>query len=228
MLPIKPPVELNEEQREAAEEAGLLDFLQGKEQTELTRVAVPRHLRVVGGKVQDVEAYHYEREPGLGAVLLDPPKEVRAASRPPTDEEFEEKYGHPRPKDGEGDCYVAAATVLIEAAEDGEDMSTYRYCIGQPLGQGPLEGVRFDHAWVEKNMNVDIPPEAREAWQAQGIEDAVIKAVARLTTVIDRANGSDYEGLSELYYLAGDIQPEEVVRYTWEEFQQLAEMNEWI
>jgi hypothetical protein len=30
-LPIKPPVKLNEEQREAAEEAGILDFLLGKD-----------------------------------------------------------------------------------------------------------------------------------------------------------------------------------------------------
>lgn len=232
MLPIKPPVELNEEQREAAEEAGLLDFLLGKEQTELARVVVPRHLRVVEGKVQDVDAYDYEREGavGVGEALLNPPTAVRAASRPLTDDEFEAKYGQPRPKDGAGDCYVAAFSVMAEAEVNGEDMDDYRYCIGVPLGAAgsDIDGVRYDHAWVEKRKAIAVPPEVRAQWKELGQSDEVIDAFASLVTVYDYSNGLDYEGIAEMYYAAGRIRPEEVVRYTWDETMKLAEMNEWL
>jgi hypothetical protein len=73
-IPIKPPIELNEEQREVAKEMGLLDILLGN--VELARVDVGRYLRVVEGKVQDVEAYHYKRE-GLPAL------EVQTKAAPP-------------------------------------------------------------------------------------------------------------------------------------------------
>lgn len=99
------------------------------------------------------------------------------------------------PKRKGGDCYAAAAHVVIEAHdwkldEQGE---SFILCHGSPIGRGPIEGVKFGHAWVEVND----------------------------TLVIDQSNGNNIFMDVGRYYAIGQIKPDEVVRYTP---QQLAAM----
>lgn len=89
--------------------------------------------------------------------------------------------------DGDGDCYVVAAHFMVDLPD--AERSRYRLCHGTPLGRGPINGLRFGHAWVERTDGDHV-------------------------TVIDRSNGSDLELPQSLYYAIGAIDPEEVKRYT--------------
>lgn len=44
-----------------------------------------------------------------------------------------------------GQCYEKAAKAIIQ----GLDIPALRLCHGQPVGQGPIEGIKHGHAWLE-------------------------------------------------------------------------------
>jgi hypothetical protein len=69
-------------------------------------------------------------------------------------------------------------------------------CHGVPMGRGPIEGIRFDHAWVE------VVEQPDSDW-----DDPVV-------TVYDFSNGSERVIPAFLYYKIGDINPKDVKRYT--------------
>lgn len=99
----------------------------------------------------------------------------------------------------QGDCFPVAAK-MVKADP------TLFLCHGQPLGQGPIAGIRHDHAWVERDTCHLIP-------HPLGGEPVPYTA----TTVLDRSNGKDVELSQTLYYLAGAIDPATVRRYTHDE-----------
>lgn len=80
-----------------------------------------------------------------------------------------------------GDCFEVAANLAL--AFDSENV---RLCHGWVTGQGPLDGVRFEHGWVELGDGV----------------------------VIDVSNGREWAGPKWVYYHAGQISEAEVRRYT--------------
>lgn len=88
-----------------------------------------------------------------------------------------------------GDCYRAAWRVAV--IEEG-----WTLVHGLVTGQGPVEGVRFGHAWLERRIEVDGHP----VW-----------------VVRDVANGKDVELPRALYYAVGDVRAEEVARYDADE-----------
>ena len=59
---------------------------------------------------------------------------------------------------------------------------------GIVTGQGEIRGIRFLHAWVENN-----------------------------NMVIDKSNGKDLHIPKDLYYALGNINPGEIVKYTYSE-----------
>jgi hypothetical protein len=83
-----------------------------------------------------------------------------------------------------GDCYQVAYDVVTE-----EDQGLL-LCHGTATGQGPIEGIRFGHAWVEN-------PEAG--------------------TALDFSNDSNVCMARERYYEIGQIDEDDVVRYSFEE-----------
>lgn len=73
---------------------------------------------------------------------------------------------------GEGDCYLVAGHLIMDA----DDADGYVLCHGTATGQGPIAGVAFDHAWVEK-----------------------------AGMAIDKSNGLDAILPVESYYAIGDV-----------------------
>jgi hypothetical protein len=93
-----------------------------------------------------------------------------------------------------GNCFEVAAQMVVDFF--GEDcpelagLSDIRLAHGIVCGQGPLEGYRFTHAWVEGVSEKGIP------------------------MVVDCSNGREVVMPQGLYYLIGGIDEEEVQRYT--------------
>lgn len=87
-----------------------------------------------------------------------------------------------------GDCGEKAVDVLIVLASD----SSTRLCHGYPTGQGEIEGIKHWHAWVE--LNAVLPEKYIE--------------------VIDVSNGNNVRMPRDLYYQIGQIDPQEVRRFT--------------
>jgi hypothetical protein len=48
-----------------------------------------------------------------------------------------------------GNCYQAAAEWIVDCYMAGQDLADIRVCHGTALGQGPIAGIRFGHAWIE-------------------------------------------------------------------------------
>jgi hypothetical protein len=107
-----------------------------------------------------------------------------------------------------GDCYDAAVTTAEDLVGEN-DPDTVFVCHGRPTGQG--------HAWVEVEYDVTVPamtdeqrakvPEGVPVFGAQG-------GTVRMVTVIDRSNGKDSTFPRELYYAIGQMDPDEVARYS--------------
>lgn len=135
-----------------------------------------------------------------------------------SDADFEERYGQERPKEGTGNCYEAAVHTIADILDPTMDDEAYerekaRYQVvhGVVLGRGELEGVRFDHAWVERT---DEPPDMSglDPDQAEMFRESF-----SWVTVIDRSNGMEVELPREVYYALGDVDQETVRRFTWDE-----------
>lgn len=86
-----------------------------------------------------------------------------------------------------GDCYEAAGRYVTDAAFVGQ-ADSHTLVHGVVSGQGPLEGRRFGHAWVE-------------------VDDVVV----------DASNGRNLVLPRDAYYRLGRVVAEECRRYTPEE-----------
>ena len=83
-----------------------------------------------------------------------------------------------------GDCYPVAGRLAINFIGDNKAKLVH----GMVNGQGPLEGIRFGHAWVEYGNKV-----------------------------LDHSNGKKREVPKSVYYKLGKIKPEQNKYYTSEE-----------
>ena len=98
---------------------------------------------------------------------------------------------------GVGDCYEANGKLFLNRALMGGEGSL-RLVHGEVSGQGPLEGVRYGHAWIEDGG-----------------------------TVVDVSNGRNIKMPKAAYYALGDI-GDNVVRYNVEKFRRkLLQTEHW-
>ena len=86
-----------------------------------------------------------------------------------------------------GDCYEAAGKLFMDSTIFGSN-TTMRLVHGEVTGQGPLEGTKFGHAWVEDGG-----------------------------TVIDKSNGRDVRMSKADYYELGRI-GSNVIKYDLKKF----------
>ena len=89
-----------------------------------------------------------------------------------------------------GDCYEAAGKFIMDECMLG-DVVDCQYILvhGEVMGQGPIEGTPFGHAWVLDG-----------------------------STVIDKSNGRNLVLPMQIYYALGQIESiGNVHEYTWEE-----------
>jgi len=91
----------------------------------------------------------------------------------------------------DGDCYRVAADFVIDSKflqskSTGNDRVFLVH--GMVTGQGPINGLRYDHAWVEVGGEV-----------------------------IDRSNGKNIHLSQTLYYAFGRISEEDLRRYSCKE-----------
>jgi len=96
----------------------------------------------------------------------------------------------------EGNCYEIAAKLLF-CPENNQ--KSYTLCHGTAVGQGPIEGAIFGHAWLEYQDHIPTP-------QGIGID---------LEMVLDHSNGKKTSMPKELYYKIGRIRG--VKKYSKEE-----------
>ena len=87
-----------------------------------------------------------------------------------------------------GDCYEAAGKYIMDKMLSGDEQ--LKLVHGEVTGQGPLEGVKYGHAWVEDGNNV-----------------------------IDVSNGRNIRLPKAVYYAIGQI-GDNVHRYTPKEFRE--------
>jgi len=93
-----------------------------------------------------------------------------------------------------GDCFESAVGVMMERhRNDPEAEGGYILVHGWPIGQGPIEGIKHAHAWVE------------------------FKDACGMRWVWDKSNGRDIDMPAALYYKIGSIDENECRRYTFEE-----------
>jgi len=86
-----------------------------------------------------------------------------------------------------GDCYQAAYGFMDAALTQGRWKGLF-LCHGEVEGQGPLEGIRFGHAWCEREL-------------------------PGVVVVTDPSNGRMISMMRDDYYRLGRIDPDEVRRY---------------
>lgn len=134
------------------------------------------------------------------------------------DEKFAKKHGNERPV-GNGDCFQSAVRVMFDVLNP-EDRKKAKICQGVPMGQGQIAGVRFDHAWVEVTRKTDFgdadPSDPQVKFMMERFPTQVI--------VYDYSNGKELQLPRELYYAIGQIDGDDVKRFSAEEAQ--TEMRE--
>jgi hypothetical protein len=95
-----------------------------------------------------------------------------------------------------GDCYEAAGKYMMDNCMFG--CSNMILVHAEVMGQGPLEGTTFGHAWVLNGG-----------------------------TVVDMSNGRNLQLPQEVYYALGQIDRiGNIHEYTWEEARQMIVDNE--
>ena len=89
-----------------------------------------------------------------------------------------------------GDCYEAAGKFIMDKCGFGNpDDCQFILVHGEVMGQGPIAGIPFGHAWVLDG-----------------------------STVIDKSNGRDLAMPMQVYYAVGQIDRiDNVIEYPWEE-----------
>lgn len=134
------------------------------------------------------------------------------------------------PLDGDGDCYVAAYSLVEELwrkEKDPEKRKRIRLVHGIPLGQGgDAKGQRYGHAWVEveeEMTDYDALLESLDDERRERLKDQIadmkklMRDPAMRTTVLDHSNGREIELPRMAYYGLGNIEPEHTRYYTYEE-----------
>lgn len=101
-----------------------------------------------------------------------------------------------------GDCFKAGVDLLLKLAwktvsAGGADGEGFYLCHGIVTGQGPIEGVRYSHCWVEHAL------------------------IGSPATVLDHSNGRQLEMPAWLYYRIGRIDARKVYRYSLNEARRL-------
>lgn len=94
-----------------------------------------------------------------------------------------------------GDCFIVAGTLLRELG------AGHILCHGEPVGQGPIAGIRHWHAWIERTTIVDWP----------GIGEV------SMVDCIDYSNGKRVEMPQGMYYNIGRTEERPIRRYTVDE-----------
>jgi GNAT superfamily N-acetyltransferase len=129
------------------------------------------------------------------------------------DEKFAKKHGNERPV-GDGDCFQSAVKVMFDVLSS-EDRKKAKICQGVPMGQGQIAGIRFDHAWVEVTRKTDFgdadPNDPQVKFMMERFPTQVI--------VYDYSNGKELQLPRELYYAIGQIDGDDVRRFSAEEAQ---------
>jgi hypothetical protein len=97
---------------------------------------------------------------------------------------------------GEGDCYEIASKLLFNSDHTKEG---YILCHGTVVGQGPIEGAIFGHAWLEYKQRLPMDN----------------NGILNLDMVLDHSNGKRTSMPKDLYYKIGRIK--NVKKYTKEE-----------
>ena len=89
-----------------------------------------------------------------------------------------------------GDCYEAAGKYMMdECTFGGVDSCGLVLVHGEVMGQGPIAGIPYGHAWL--------------------LDGA---------TVLDKSNGRDIKMSQMIYYALGQIDNiDNVIEYSWEE-----------
>lgn len=134
------------------------------------------------------------------------------------DEKFRKKYGNERPV-GDGDCFQSAVKVMFEVLTP-EQRNNAKICHGVPMGQGRIEGIRFDHAWVEVTTKTDFGDADPNDPQVK----LLMERFPTQTVVYDYSNGRELQIPKELYYAIGQIDEESVKRFSAKQAQ--VEMTE--
>jgi len=120
-----------------------------------------------------------------------------------------------------GDCYEASGKYIMDNdfTNDNEKLILVH---GEVTGQQALNGIRFGHAWVEKEVDEPmINTHPNMQLSEQQIKDF-------RTIVIDKSQGRNIEMPKVMYYSIGNINPENTIRYTPEEVRRkIAEHGDW-
>ncbi len=99
-----------------------------------------------------------------------------------------------------GNCYEAAGQFMMMKCQFRGGCDGLTLVHGEVMGQGPVEGIPFGHAWVESNG-----------------------------MVIDKSNGRNLELPASLYYEIGRINEiGNVVKYSWDDARnKILEFEHW-
>jgi hypothetical protein len=108
---------------------------------------------------------------------------------------------------GEGDCFEVALNELLRLHYQGDESAVLVHAL--VVGQGPIEGIVHDHAWIERVEVLPPPPD----WPDHFPEPTVRLAV-------DRSQGKDLTLPAALYRMIGRVH--DVKEYTFEEAQRQA------
>ena len=97
--------------------------------------------------------------------------------------------------EGQGDCYEVAGNLMFDMAIQREEHPKFnirKLVHAKVVGQGPIVGLEYGHAWIEEG-----------------------------DTVIDQSNGRDIKIPKAAYYALGQIQdkPGKLYRYDFKGFQ---------
>ena len=98
-----------------------------------------------------------------------------------------------------GDCFEAAGRYFMDNAVFPYQREGIVLVHGEVTGQGPIEGLKYGHAWIEEG-----------------------------DTVIDMSRGRNVKMPKILYYALGNIEEEKTFRYTPQEFRKkIIETEHW-
>jgi hypothetical protein len=112
----------------------------------------------------------------------------------------------------DGNCFKSAAEMVFNDP-------SLTLVHGYVTGQGPIQGIRLSHAWAEKNISIPSNFNSEELSQLQNMN---------LTMVYDNSNGNNIEIPVQIYYSIGNVNPNELKKYTSEEARKkLLEYKTW-
>lgn len=104
-----------------------------------------------------------------------------------------------------GDCYEVHANFLAELhiRRDLDELAKWTLVHGIPLGQGPIEGLRFGHCWLETDGEIRTGTDGKPFMDPYSGR-----------TVVDLSNGRNIRMPKVVYYGIGNIDPDDCFYYT--------------